>query len=231
MLDELKQKVYDANMMLIKYNLVILTWGNVSAKSDDEKYIAIKPSGVDYEKLTPDDIVILDMNGNIIEGKLNPSTDTKTHLELYKAFSNIKGICHTHSNFATSFAQAGKKIKALGTTHADYFYGDIPCTRALTKEEVENDYEKNTGKVIIETFNSLDYNKIQGVLVKNHGVFTWGNSTIDAVNNALVLEELAKMNFKTLLLNPESDIPQYILDKHYARKHSKNSYYGQKELI
>ena len=172
MLEDLKQKVYEANMLLYKHNLVIFTWGNVSGKSDDGKYIAIKPSGVAYEILKPQDIVILDTEGNIVEGNLNPSSDTPTHIELYRAFPKVKGICHTHSNYATSFAQAGKTIDAFGTTQADYFYGNIPCTRCLTQEETENDYEKNTGKVIAQTFSNLDYMAIPGVLVKQHGVFT-----------------------------------------------------------
>lgn len=231
MLEDLKQKVYDANMMLVKHNLVIFTWGNVSGKSDDGKYIAIKPSGVDYDKLRAEDIVILDTNGNIVEGNLNPSSDTPTHIELYKAFPSIKGVCHTHSNYATSFAQAGKAIEAFGTTHADYFYGDIPCTRTLTEEETISDYEKNTGKVIVETFNDIDYEQIPGVLVKQHGVFSWGNSPYKSVYNAVVMEELAKMNYQTLMLNDLNNLPQYTLDKHYLRKHGKNAYYGQKVSI
>ena len=227
MFNKLKEDVCNANKLLLKYNLVLFNWGNVSQISKDGKYIAIKPSGVDYEKLTPDDIVVVDMNEKIIEGKLKPSVDTKIHIELYKAFSEIKGICHTHSNFATSFAQAGKDISVLGTTHADYFYGDIPCTRALTKKEVENDYEKNTGKVIIETFNSFDYKTLQGVLVKHHGVFTWGQDSKKAILNAVAVEELAKMNYRTLILNPNSKLPKYILDKHYKRIHGDNAYYGQ----
>lgn len=231
MLNDLKQEVYEANMLLVKHNLVIFTWGNVSGKSDDNKYIAIKPSGVEYDKLTPDDIVIIDIDGNIIEGKLNPSSDTPTHLELYKSFPNIKGICHTHSTNATAFAQAGKSIEAFGTTHADYFYGDIPCTRTLTEYETINEYEKNTGKVIAETFNNIDYTQIPGVLVKQHGVFAWGESPYKSVHNAIVMEELAKMNFKTLLLNASNKLPQYTLDKHYNRKHGKNAYYGQSGVV
>ena len=231
MLEDLKQKVYDANMMLVKHNLVIFTWGNVSGKSDDGKYIAIKPSGVDYDKLRAEDIVILDTNGNIVEGNLNPSSDTPTHIELYKAFPSINGVCHTHSNYATSFAQAGKAIEAFGTTHADYFYGDIPCTRTLTEEETISDYEKNTGKVIVETFSDIDYEQIPGVLVKQHGVFSWGNSPYKSVYNAVVMEELAKMNYQTLMLNDLNNLPQYTLDKHYLRKHGKNAYYGQKVSI
>ena len=228
MLEDLKQQVYEANIMLKKHNLVIFTWGNVSGKSDDGNYIAIKPSGIEYHRLRPDDMVILDTDGNVVEGHLNPSSDTPTHIELYKAFPNVKGICHTHSNYATSFAQAGKPIEAFGTTHADYFYGDIPCTRTLTEEETMSEYEKNTGKVIIETFDNIDYQQIPGVLVKQHGVFTWGISPYKSVYNAVVMEELAKMNFQTLLLNNLNNLPQYTLEKHYLRKHGANAYYGQK---
>ena len=228
MLEDLKQQVYEANIMLKKHNLVIFTWGNVSGKSDDGNYIAIKPSGIEYHRLRPDDMVILDTEGNVVEGHLNPSSDTPTHIELYKAFPNVKGICHTHSNYATSFAQAGKPIEAFGTTHADYFYGDIPCTRTLTEEETMSEYEKNTGKVIIETFDNIDYQQIPGVLVKQHGVFTWGISPYKSVYNAVVMEELAKMNFQTLLLNNLNNLPQYTLEKHYLRKHGANAYYGQK---
>lgn len=228
MLDEIKQKVYDANIELYHSKLVILTWGNVSEKYGD--YIVIKPSGVKYEKMTPNDMVVLDIDGNIIDGKLNPSSDTPTHLELYKSFPNINGICHTHSNYATSFAQSGKPIEALGTTHADYFYGDVPCTRELTKEETETNYEKNTGLVIAEKFKNLDYMAIPAVLVKHHGVFSWGKSASESVHNAIVLEEIAKMNFKTNLINNTNNkLQQYTLDKHYNRKHGKNAYYGQKD--
>lgn len=229
MFKKLKEDTYRANILIAQYNLVIFNWGNASQKSEDGNYIAIKPSGVDYNKLTPEDIVVVDMDGKTIEGNLKPSVDTKTHLELYKSFPDIKGVCHTHSNYATAFAQAGRNITPLGTTHADYFYGDIPCTRALSKKEVQNNYEENTGRVILETFNSSNYKDIQGVLVKHHGVFSWGESANKAVLNAVAIEELAKMNFKTLLLNPKSKMPKYILDKHYSRKHSKNAYYGQGE--
>lgn len=229
MLEEIKQQVYNSNISLIKYNLVILTWGNVSARTDNN-LVVIKPSGIDYNKMLPDDMVVVDMDGNIIEGNYNPSSDLPTHLELYKYFSEIKGICHTHSAYATSFAQAGKEIEPFGTTHADYFYGSIPCTRELTKIETENEYEKNTGKIIIETIKTFDSPlTIPGILVKNHGVFTWGISAENAVENAFVMEELAKMNYQTLLLNSDKQsIKQYTLDKHYFRKHGENAYYGQK---
>ena len=226
MLENLKEQVLKANLELVKYNLVIFTWGNVSAREGN--YVVIKPSGVDYDTMKADDMVVLDLDGNKIEGKYNPSSDTPTHLELYKAFPKIKGITHTHSNYATSFAQAGKPIEAFGTTHADYFYGDIPITRYLTKEETEVDYEKNTGKVIIETFKDKDYMAIPGVLVRSHGVFSWGKDAHNSVHNAVVMEELAKMNYQTLVLNQgDNKLPQYTLDKHYNRKHGKNAYYGQ----
>ena len=226
MLEDLKKKVLEANLELVKYDLVIFTWGNVSAREGD--YVVIKPSGVDYDKMTSEDMVVLDMEGKVVEGRYKPSSDTPTHLELYKAFDQIKGITHTHSNFATSFAQAGVGIEPFGTTHADYFYGTIPCTRSLTKEETESAYEVNTGKVIVETFTDMDYLAIPGVLVKSHGVFAWGADAHNSVHNAVVIEELAKMNFKTKLLNPSiNPIAQYTLDKHYNRKHGKNAYYGQ----
>lgn len=230
MLEDLKQQVYKANMDLCKYNLVIFTWGNVSGREGE--YIAIKPSGVSYESMKPEDIVILDLEGKIIEGNYRPSSDTPTHLELYKHFPEIKGICHTHSTYATSFAQAGASINCFGTTHADYFYGPIQCTRSLTREETINDYEKNTGKVIIESLSSQeDKLGIPGILVRDHGVFSWGLSASESVHNAVVIEALAKMNLQTLQLNPQKQtIPQYILDKHYYRKHGKNAYYGQSQL-
>lgn len=229
MFKKLKRKVLEANLELVKHNLVVFTWGNVSGRSEDGKYIVIKPSGVEYAIMTAEDMVVLDINGNIIEGKLKPSSDTPTHIELYKAFPNIKGITHTHSNYATSFAQAGIGIEPFGTTHADYFYGTIPCTRHLTKKETETAYETNTGKVIIETFKDKDYEAIPGVLVRNHGVFSWGKDAEDSVHNAVIIEELAKMNFKTIFLNKKNNLlPQYILNKHYNRKHGKNAYYGQK---
>ena len=227
MLKELKEQVFKANLELVKYNLVIFTWGNVSARDGD--YIVIKPSGVEYDKMKADDMVVLDLDGNKIEGKYNPSSDTPTHLELYKAFPKIKGITHTHSNYATSFAQAGCEIEALGTTHADYFYGNIPVTRNLDECEVVENYEKNTGKVIIETFTNIDYMAIPGVLVRSHGVFAWGKNASDSVHNAVVIEELAKMNYQSIQLNPNiTKFPKYVLDKHYNRKHGKNAYYGQK---
>lgn len=231
MFEELKNKVYLANMKLYQYGLVPLTWGNVSARLDN--YIVIKPSGVEYSTMSPQDMVVVDLNGNIIDGKLRPSSDTKTHLEIYRSCSKITSVCHTHSKYATSFAQAGISIKAMGTTHADYFFGDIPCTRTLTNEEVTTDYELNTGKVIAETFKDRDWLEVPAVLVMQHGPFTWGSNIdkggMDAVENAIVLEEVAQINFQTMLINPNSSIlPDYVLNKHYYRKHGANAYYGQK---
>ncbi len=227
MLEDIKQQVFKANLELVEYNLVVFTWGNVSCRCGD--YMVIKPSGVKYEEMCAEDMVVLDMQGNRVEGKYNPSSDTPTHLELYKAFPQVNGITHTHSSYATSFAQAGMPLAPMGTTHADYFYGTVPCTRNLTQEETEEAYEKNTGKVIVETFEDKDPNAIPGVIVRNHGIFAWGKDAHESVHNAVVLEEVAKMNFRALLLNPNAGtVRQYILDKHYNRKHGKNAYYGQK---
>lgn len=230
MLEELKNRVCAANIDLIEKGVVIYTWGNVSGISEDRKYMVIKPSGVDYTGMSPDDMVVVNIEtGKTIEGKWNPSSDTKTHLELYRNYPAIKGIVHTHSTNAVAFAQAGIDIPALGTTQADYFYGDIPCARELTKEEVESDYEVNTGKVIIETIENRKMNPlaVPGIIVKNHGPFTWGKSPENAVYNAVVMEKIAEMDLKTLMLNPKAEMKQYILDKHYMRKHGPNAYYGQ----
>lgn len=228
MLEALRKSVLAANLQLPKHHLVTFTWGNVSAIDRREGLVVIKPSGVDYSSMTADDMVIVDLDGNIIEGNLNPSCDTPTHLELYKAFANIGGIVHTHSRWATSFAQAGLPIVAMGTTHADYFYGTIPCTRSLTDKEIASNYEKNTGRVIIETFKNIDPNNIPGILVKNHGPFVWGTDAMNAVHNAVVLEEIAFMNFHSLMLNPQSPpIDQSLLDRHFLRKHGANATYGQ----
>lgn len=229
MLEELKQKVYEANMMLPKYGLVTFTWGNVSGIDRNKGLVVIKPSGVDYSEMKPSDMVVVDLSsGSVVEGELNPSSDTPTHIELYKAFPDIGGVVHTHSSYATSWAQAGRKITAYGTTHADYFYGDIPCTRALTKAEIENGYELNTGKVIIETFEGKDPNAIPGVVVFNHAPFTWGTDPANAVHNSVVLEEVAKMAYRCEVINPDvTRMGKYILDKHYNRKHGENAYYGQ----
>ena len=227
MLEELKKKVYEANMLLPKYGLVTFTWGNVSAIDRESGYFVIKPSGVDYEKLTPEDMVVMDLEGNRVEGKLNPSSDTATHCELYKAFPAVGGIVHTHSPWATSWAQAGRGIPCYGTTHADYIYGEVPCVRNLTKEELEQ-YEVNTGKLIAERFRSLDENAVPCVLCKNHGPFAWGKDANEAVHNAVVLEEVAKMAARCELINAEvKQAPQELQDKHYFRKHGAGAYYGQ----
>jgi L-ribulose-5-phosphate 4-epimerase len=226
----LKKAVYDANMTLPAAGLVTLTWGNVSGADRDAGIMAIKPSGVDYDKLKPDDMVIVRLSdGEVIGGDLKPSSDTPTHLVLYRNFPEIGGVCHTHSRFATIFAQAGKAISPLGTTHADYFYGEIPCTAAMTKTEIEEDYEANTGEVIVRTFAEIDANSVPAVLVKEHGPFTWGNSAKKAVENAIVLEEVAFMALSTINLtqNTRQKMDQNLLDKHFLRKHGKNAYYGQ----
>lgn len=228
MLEALKQRVFEANMALPKHGLVVHTWGNVSEIDRETGLFAIKPSGVDYETMTADDMVIVDLEGNVVEGKLKPSSDTPTHLALYKKFPNIGGIVHTHSAWATSWAQAGRSIPCYGTTHADYFYGPIPCARTLTKEEIEEAYEANTGKVIIEAFEDRDPMSCPAVLCTSHGPFAWGKDGAQAVYNAVVLEEVAKMATRTeLLRNNNEPAAQYIQDKHYFRKHGPNAYYGQ----
>lgn len=218
-------------MELVARGVVIYTWGNVSGISKDRKYMVIKPSGIKYDVMHPEDMVVVSVkSGKRVEGRWNPSSDTKTHLELYRKYFQINGIVHTHSTNAVAFAQAGIDIPALGTTHADYFYGDIPCTRELTKEEVEADYELNTGKVIVETIENRNINPLDvpGIVVKNHGPFAWGDSPDNAVYNAVVMEKVAEMDLKTLSLNPKAKMQDYILDKHYKRKHGVNAYYGQK---
>lgn len=230
MLEQLKLEVYEANMELPKRGLITYTWGNVSGIDRETGYFVIKPSGVDYDKLTPEDMVVMDLEGNKIEGKYKPSSDTATHIELYKKYEEIGGIVHTHSPYATSWAQAGRGIPLYGTTHADYFYGTIPCARCLTQEEIDEGYEKNTGTVIIETFEELGLNPMYtpGVLCKNHGPFTWGKDAAEAVHNAVVLEEVAKMSLFTEIVNPKvKDAPDRIRDKHFFRKHGENAYYGQ----
>ena len=230
MLEGLKKEVCKANLDLVAKGVVIYTWGNVSGIDRDQGLVVIKPSGVDYATMQPEDMVVVELEtGKVVEGKWKPSSDTPTHLELYRTFLEIGGITHTHSTNAVAFAQAGMSIPALGTTHADYFYGDIPCTRALTKQEVENAYELNTGKVIVETVLKNGYPplEIPGIVVKNHGPFTWGTDAAVSVYNAVVMEKVAEMAIKTLQLNPNSNMEQYILDKHYLRKHGKNAYYGQ----
>ena len=230
MLEALKQQIYEANMELPKRGLVTYTWGNVSGIDREKGLFVIKPSGVDYDKMRPEDMVVMDLDGNQVEGNLRPSSDTPTHLELYKAFKEIGGIVHTHSTFATAWAQAGRGIPCYGTTHADYFYGEIPCARNLTPEEIEEGYEKNTGLVNVETFKGRNPVYVPGVLCKNHGPFTWGKDGAEAVHNAVVLEEIAKMNLLTELLNPNGDnhTPQAMEEKHFLRKHGPGAYYGQK---
>lgn len=230
MLEYLKEEVFKANLALPGYGLVSFTWGNVSGIDRQSGMVVIKPSGVEYDAMTTDDMVVVSLeSGKVIEGHRSPSSDTMTHLELYRAFENVGGIVHTHSRWATSFAQAGVGIIPLGTTHADYFYGEIPCTRAMTTEEIYGEYEKETGTVIIEAFKNTDPLTIPAALVKSHGPFTWGKTVAEAVHNAVVLEEIAFMNYQTLTLNPaNSSMQQELLKKHYLRKHGKNAYYGQK---
>ena len=229
MLEQLKKEVYEANMLLPKYNLVTFTWGNVSGIDRESGLFVIKPSGVDYDMLRPEDMVVVDLDGNRVEGEMNPSSDTATHVELYKAFPNIGGIVHTHSPWATSWAQAGRGIPCYGTTHADYMYGEIPCVRNLTREEIEEAYEKNTGVLIAEYFKDKDYVAMPAVLCKNHGPFTWGKNAHEAVHNAVVLENVAMMACRCEMVNPQvQPAPQELQDKHFLRKHGPNAYYGQK---
>ena len=230
MLKRLKHAVYEANMELPHRGLVTYTWGNVSGIDRERGLVVIKPSGVSYDELTPDDLVVLDLDGKVVDGKLNPSSDTKTHLELYKAFPEIGGIVHTHSPYAVGWAQTGRDIPAYGTTHADYFYGPVPCCRSLTEQEVEEDYERNTGLVIVETFRQreLDPVHVPGAICRNHGPFTWGKDAAQAVYHAVVLEEVAKMAARCEMINPDvKPAPQELQDKHYYRKHGANAYYGQ----
>ena len=229
MLEQLKEKVFQANLLLPKHGLITFTWGNVSGIDREQGLVVIKPSGVSYDVMKADDMVVVDLKtGKTVEGSLKPSSDTPTHLELYKAFPNIGGVVHTHSRWATSFAQAGRGVMALGTTQGDYFYGEIPCTRKMTKAEIEGEYEKETGTVIIETFKGKNPDAIPAVLVHSHGPFTWGIDAMDAVHNAVVLDEVAFMNFHTMMLEPKiQSMQQELLDKHYLRKHGANAYYGQ----
>jgi len=228
MLEQLKKEVLEANLKLVKYGLVTFTWGNVSGIDREKGLVVIKPSGVEYDGMTAEDMVVIDLDGNVVEGKWKPSSDTPTHLVLYKAFTNIGGIVHTHSRKATSWAQAGRGIPAYGTTHGDYFYGEIPCTRKMTPKEIAGEYEKETGNVIVETFKDKSYADIPAVLVNSHGPFAWGTDPDNAVHNAVVLEELAFMAYNTEAINPDVKVMQQeLLDKHYLRKHGKNAYYGQ----
>ena len=233
MLESLKEQVCVANLDLVAKGVVIYTWGNVSGIDRERRFVVIKPSGIDYDGMSPEDMVVVDlMTGKVVEGKWQPSSDTKTNLELYKAFPNIGGIAHTHSINAVAFAQAGIDIPALGTTHADYFYGDIPCTRELIQQEVKDAYEQNTGKVIVECIQerNIDPMAVPGVVVKNHGPFSWGKDAAASVYHAVVMDVVAEMNLKTLMLNPQASMGEYVLDKHYMRKHGINAYYGQTDL-
>ncbi|HHV12795.1 MAG TPA: L-ribulose-5-phosphate 4-epimerase [Clostridiales bacterium] len=228
MLEKLKQEVFEANMDLVAKGMVIYTWGNVSGIDREKKLVVIKPSGVDYETMKAEDMVVVDLEGNVVEGNYKPSSDTPTHLVLYKTYPEIGGVVHTHSTWGVTFAQAGLSIPAFGTTHADYFYGDIPCTRELTEQEINEAYEHNTGLVIVETIGDKDAMAIPGIVVKNHGPFAWGKTAAGAVYNAVVLDKVAEMAYKTMTLNPRVPrVSEYLLDKHYFRKHGANAYYGQ----
>ena len=228
MLEALKQEVLEANLLLPKYGLITFTWGNVSGIDRESGLVVIKPSGVSYDGMTVEDMVVVDLQGKVVEGKWQPSSDTPTHLALYRAFPGLGGIVHTHSRWATSFAQAGMPIPAMGTTQGDYFYGDIPCTRKMTPAEIAGEYELETGNVIIETFQGIDPMTIPAVLVHSHGPFTWGTDAMNAVHNAVVLEEVAFMDYHAMSMNPQAGrMQQELLDKHYLRKHGKNAYYGQ----
>ncbi|HPX99022.1 MAG TPA: L-ribulose-5-phosphate 4-epimerase [Bacteroidaceae bacterium] len=230
MLKELKEKVFRANLDLVKQGLVIFTWGNVSGIDREKGVVVIKPSGVSYDEMKADDMVVVSLqNGKVLEGGLNPSSDTPTHLVLYRAFPNIRGVVHTHSTYATAWAQAGMDIPSIGTTHADYFYNDIPCTGDMTEDEVKGEYEIETGNVIVRRFEGINPDHTPGVLVKNHGPFSWGNSPANAVYNAKVMEECAKMAYISLTLNPETIMNPLLIEKHFMRKHGPNAYYGQKK--
>ena len=230
MLEHIKEQVYEANIRLKREGLITLTWGNVSQIDRESGLVVIKPSGISYDVMKPDDMVVVDMDGNKVEGQWNPSSDLPTHLEIYRAFSEVGGVTHTHSRWATIFSQAGVKIPMLGTTHADAFYGDVPCTRKLTRDEIEGDYEKETGKLICETFKNIEPMSIPGVLVNSHGPFTWGKDAAKSVENAIILEEVAMMAWHTMKLNEEAVFQQELADKHYFRKHGPGAYYGQKGL-
>jgi L-ribulose-5-phosphate 4-epimerase len=230
MLEKLKEEVCQANLDLVAHGLVIFTWGNVSGIDRESGLVVIKPSGVSYDGMGPGDMVVVDLEGKVVEGKYKPSSDTATHVVLYKNFPNIGGVVHTHSEWATSWAQAGKSIPAVGTTHADYFYGTVPCTRKMTEKEIKSAYELETGNVIVECFKAQNINPdyVPGVLVNNHAPFSWGTDAANAVHNAVVLEEVAKMTFRSFQLNPNTEMDQVLLDKHFLRKHGANAYYGQK---
>lgn len=227
MLEELKDKVFNANLKLVDYGLVIFTWGNVSGIDREEGLVVIKPSGVSYDIMKISDMVVVDLDGKVVEGNLKPSSDLPTHLELYRSFEGVGAVVHTHSAWATSWAQTGLGIPCLGTTQADYFYGEIPCTRKMTENEINGDYELQTGRVIVELLNGIDPETSPGILVNNHGPFSWGKNPDDAVHNAVVMEEVAKMTFRTFALNPNTTMSQILINKHFFRKHGKDAYYGQ----
>ena len=229
MLEQLKEKVCKANLDLVKHGLVIFTWGNVSAIDRESDLVVIKPSGVSYDNMKPSDMVVVDLDGNVVEGDLRPSSDTPTHLVLYKAFREIGGVVHTHSTYATAWAQAGKDIPNIGTTHADYFHDAIPCTADMTKEEVQGAYELETGNVIVKRFEGINPVHTPGVLVKNHGPFSWGKDADEAVHNAVVMEQVAKMAFIAFSVNPELTMNPLLVEKHFLRKHGPDAYYGQKK--
>ncbi len=229
MLEQLKEKVYKANLALVQHGLVIFTWGNVSAIDRETNLVVIKPSGVDYDSMKASDMVVVDLDGNVIEGELKPSSDTPTHIALYRAFPEIGGVVHTHSTYATAWAQAGLDIPNIGTTHADYFYKDIPCTNDMTQQEVETHYELETGNVIVKRFQGMNPMHTPGVLVKNHGPFSWGKDADEAVYNAVVMEEVAKMASISLNLNPQLKMNSLLIEKHFSRKHGPNAYYGQEK--
>lgn len=230
MLDELKEKVFKANLDLVKHGLVIFTWGNVSGIDREKGLVVIKPSGVSYDEMKADDMVVVDLaTGKVVEGSLRPSSDTPTHLALYRAWPEIGGVVHTHSTYATAWAQGGKGIPNIGTTHADYFHEAIPCTRDMTEAEVKGDYELETGNVIVERFSGINPVHTPGVLVKNHGPFSWGTSPADAVHNAVVMEQVAKMAHIAFLVNPDLTMNPLLVEKHFSRKHGPNAYYGQKK--
>jgi len=229
MLDKLKEDVFKANLDLVSHGLVIMTFGNVSAIDRQSNLVVIKPSGISYHEMSLNDMVVLDLAGNVVEGTLRPSTDAPTHIALYKSFINIGGVVHTHSTYATAWSQAGKGIPCLGTTHADYFYGTVPVTRDLTPEETETDYEYNTGAIIAEVFKGTDPAMMPAVLVRSHGPFTWGDTAADAVHNAVFLEEIARMAAISMSISPLKEIEKHLLDKHYLRKHGGSAYYGQKK--
>ncbi|MCC0642721.1 MULTISPECIES: L-ribulose-5-phosphate 4-epimerase [unclassified Clostridioides] len=228
MLETLKEEVLKANLELPERGLITYTWGNVSGIDREKGLVVIKPSGVEYDKMTVEDMVVVDLDGNIVDGKLRPSSDTPTHLVLYKEFEELGGIVHTHSSWATTWAQIGKSIPACGTTHADYFYGSIPCTRKMTREEISSEYERETGNVIVEEFMGKNPIHCPGVIVNDHGPFTWGKNAKEAVHNAVVLEEVAKMAYYTELMSPENTMDRVLMNKHFSRKHGKDAYYGQK---